>query len=247
MAPAEDPVWPTSAKPTPYDIFGLALKSPYSKARYFQLAKLYHPDRQLAHATDDGIPHLTKLERYRLVVAANEILSNPQKKRMYDMYGFGWENQTDPQTRHREADRAWRQEPGNASMNATWEDWERWYQKQNGKEEGDKQEKVFTSNIMFMGIVSFFLIVGTWSGMTRAGTNSVSMLEQRDERHAAISKELRERQTQRFGLDREDRVQNFVRQREIEKWAHGASSHGLPTLPAPAANSASSTSPRADG
>jgi len=219
------PKWPTAANPTPYEILGLPKGCTYSKARYFQLAKLYHPDRQ-HHTSYDGIPHLTKLERYRLVVAANEILSNPQKKRMYDLYGFGWENQTDPQTRHREADRAWRQEPGNPSMNATWEDWERWHQQRNGG--GEKQEQVFTSNLTFMAIVSAFLIVGTWGRMTRAGTNSVTLLEMQDQNHAAISKELQERRNQRAPLGREGRVESFVRQREFEKWAYDPPGHELP-------------------
>jgi curved DNA-binding protein CbpA len=220
-----EPKWPTSANPTPYEILGQARDTPYSKSHYFKLAKLYHPDRQ-CHTSGDGIPHLTKLERYRLVVAANAILSNPQKKRMYDTYGFGWENQTDSQTRHREADRAWRQEPGNPSMNGTWEDWERWHRTRNGK--GEKQEQVFGSNIGFMAIISAFLIVGTWSRMTRAGTNSTSVLDMQDEKNAALSKQLQERRNQRVQLDRGGRVENFLRQREYEKWAYDPPGHGLP-------------------
>ncbi|KAK3292902.1 uncharacterized protein B0H64DRAFT_202963 [Chaetomium fimeti] len=218
--------WPTSANPTPYEVLGLPRDCSYTKARYFRLAKLYHPDRQ-HHAPDDGISHLTKLERYRLVVAANEILSNPQKKRMYDLYGFGWANQTDSQTQHREADRKWRHEPGNPSMNATWEDWEEWHQQRNGG--GEKQEEVFTSNLGFMTIISVFLIIGTWSHMTRAGTNSVRLLDMQDQKHAAISQELRERRNQRVRLDREGRVESFLRQREFEKWGYDPPGHGLPT------------------
>ena len=217
--------WPTSANPTPYEVLGLPRDCPYSKARYFRLAKLYHPDRQ-HHAPDDGVSHLTKLERYRLVVAANEILSNPQKRRMYDLYGFGWVDQTDSQTRYREADRKWRHEPGNPSMNATWEDWEQWYQQRNGS--GEKQEQVFTSNLGFMTIISAFLIIGAWSHVTRAGTNSVNLLDIQDQKHAAISQELRERRNQRVRLDREGRVESFLRQREFEKWGYDPPGHGLP-------------------
>ncbi|KAL2163314.1 hypothetical protein VTH06DRAFT_5371 [Thermothelomyces fergusii] len=220
----DSPKWPTSPNPTPYEILGHPRDSPYNKARYFQLAKLYHPDRY-HHTSSDGIPAETKLERYRLIVAAHEILSNPQKKRLYDLYGFGWDNQADPRMQYREADRAWRREPGNAHMNATWEDWEQWYQQRNGN--GGKQEEVFTSNIAFMAIVSAFLMIGTWSQMTRAGTNSISLIEMRDKQHAAISKELQERRNRRAGLDREARVENFVRQRDLEKWAHDPAGHGL--------------------
>ena len=219
------PPWPTSAKPTPYEILGLAKGAPYNKARYFQLAKLYHPDRH-QQTSHDGIPHPKKLERYRLVVDANEILSSPQKRRMYDLYGVGWDSERDAQIQHRQADRAWRQQPGNASMNATWEDWERWRHARDGT--GEKQEQAFASNSAFLGIIAVFLIVGAWSQMTRAGTNSATFLELRDQQDAAISKELRERRSRRMAMDREGRIENFVRQREFEKWGHDPPGHGLP-------------------
>ncbi|KAL2024883.1 hypothetical protein VTK56DRAFT_3582 [Thermocarpiscus australiensis] len=222
---SDQPSWPTSANPSPYEIFGLAKDAPYTKARFFQLAKLYHPDRH-RHSSGDGISHRTKLERYRLVVAANEILSNPQKRRMYDLYGIGWDHQADARTRHRAADRAWRNEPGNASMNATWEDWERWYQQRDGT--GEKQEPIFTSNGGFAGIIALFLIIGTWGQVTRAGTNSMNLLDMRDQRQAAISEELRRRQSEAAGRDRESRVESFLRQRELEKWAYDPPGHGVP-------------------
>ncbi|KAL2268414.1 hypothetical protein VTJ83DRAFT_3260 [Remersonia thermophila] len=222
--------WPASPNPTPYEILGVSKNEPYNKKHFFRLAMHYHPDRQ--HLTaDDGIPHLTKLERYRLVVAANELLSNPQKKRMYDLYGFGWDQHTDTHTRHREADRTWRKRPGNASMNATWEDWERWHQQRDGGKR-EKQEEIFASNVTFMAVVAFFLVLGTWSQMTRAGTNSMNLIDMRDQKHAAISKELQERRNQRIGLDRRDRVDQFLRQREYEKWAYDPPNHGL-ALPPP--------------
>ncbi|KAL2257271.1 hypothetical protein VTK26DRAFT_408 [Humicola hyalothermophila] len=213
--------WPMSAKPTPYEILGLARDAPYNKARYFQLAKLYHPD--LHHnSPDDGLSHLTKLERYRLVVAANDIISNPQKRRMYDLYGLGW----DDHSHHGAVDRAWRHQPGNASMNATWEDWERWYQERDGT--GGKQELNFASNGVFMGIVGLFLIIGAWSQVTRAGTHSLTLLEMRDQEHMAISRELRRRHAATAEMSREGRIQNFLRQREFERWAHDPPGHGLP-------------------
>ncbi len=223
--PGEPPCWPTSARPTPYEIFGLARDAPYCKARYFQLAKLYHPDTQ-RHVSADGIPHSTKLERYRLVVLANEILSDPQKRRMYDQCGLGWDNGEDSHTHHRPVDRAWRRRPGNASMNATWEDWERWRQQRDGT--GEKQEEVFTSNFKFVGVIAAFLIIGTWSQMTRAGTNSASMLEMRVQQDAVISRELQDRRRQIMSLNREGRVENFLRQREFERWSHDPPGHGLP-------------------
>ncbi|KAK3898466.1 hypothetical protein C8A05DRAFT_47233 [Staphylotrichum tortipilum] len=223
--PSDPPCWPTSARPTPYEIFGLARDAPYCKARYFQLAKLYHPDTN-RHVSGDGIPHATKLERYRLVVVANEILRDPQKRRMYDLCGLGWDNGTGPFTDRRPVDHTWRKRPGNASMNATWEDWERWRQQRDGT--GEKQEEVFTSNLKFMAVISAFLIVGTWSQMTRAGANSASLFELRAQQDAAISQELQDLRRQRMSQNREGRVENFLRQREFERWPHDSPPHGLP-------------------
>jgi curved DNA-binding protein CbpA len=218
--PNDQSGWPTSANPTPYEILGLAKDAPYSKARFFQLAKLYHPDRH-QQTSDDGISHLTKLDRYRLVVAANEIISNKQKRRMYDTYGVGWGNQTDQLARHRAADKEWRKDPGNASMNATWEDWERWQQKRNG----GGQEGLSTGG--FAAISALFLVVATWGWATRAGTDSINLMEIRDQRHAEISKELRKRQSETVSLNREGRVDSFLRHRELEKAAYDPPAHGV--------------------
>lgn len=53
---------------------------------------LYHPDRSCL-----GEDHIHRLlsdkvrnERFRLVVAANEVLSDPVRRRAYDQYGAGW-------------------------------------------------------------------------------------------------------------------------------------------------------------
>src|SRR6187402_3852458 len=71
--------WPemTSANslPTPYQIFNQNKGSPYSKRRFYELVKLYHPDRHDHDTISHSLSYATKLERYRLVVAANDILS----------------------------------------------------------------------------------------------------------------------------------------------------------------------------
>lgn len=206
--------WPASPEPTPYEIFNISNDAKYSKTRFYELVKLYHPDRQ-HHTKHDGIPHLAKLERYRLVVAANDILSDPSKRRLYDLYGAGWEGKSNMRSKYRAADRRWREEPGNASMNATWEDWERWYQERDGK----KQEPVYMSNGSFVGVIVIFILIGGWGQVTRAGSHSTSLVEQRDQRHAAISQDMRRKQTETSGLSKQDRVESFLRQRK--GWDYG--------------------------
>ncbi|KAK3385444.1 hypothetical protein B0H63DRAFT_183046 [Podospora didyma] len=213
------PQWPATPTPTPYEIFAQNQNMPYNKVRFYELVKLYHPDRH-CHTSHDGVPHPTKLDRYRLVVAANDILSDPEKRRMYDLYGTGWGNHMDSQyggrpwhmaSSYREADKAWRQTPGNASQNATWEDWERWYEKRDGK---TRREPLFMSDGGFATVLAIFVLIGAWGQATRAGNHSAKLLDARDQKHGSISKEIHERQSEIAGLGREGRIETFLRQRE---------------------------------
>jgi len=69
-------VWPTAPKgqscPTPYQIFDLKHNAAYSKAQYYRLVKLYHPD--LNGTASKKISDQVKMERYRLIVAAHNSL-----------------------------------------------------------------------------------------------------------------------------------------------------------------------------
>lgn len=156
----------------------------------------------------DGIPQHTKLERYRLVVAANSLLSDPYRRRMYDRHGTGWEGCVAEDLRS--VDRVWRNRSGNASMNATWEDWERWYQEQDGK----KQEPLYVSNGTFVVIIAALAFVGGWGHITRAGTKAHSLMDIREEHHAAVSQGMRQRQSLNAGMSKEERVRYFLQQRE---------------------------------
>ncbi|KAJ4398222.1 J domain-containing protein 1 [Neurospora sp. IMI 360204] len=205
--------WPASKNPTPYDIFGQSKNDPYNKRRFHELVKLYHPDRH-PHPGLRDIPHPTKLERYRLVVAANDILSNTQKRRMYDLYDFGWSNHPDLRNDDvRSTHNAWHRRPGNASMNATWEDWEQWRNEQESGGTGQQQKPIFVSNGAFVVIVSFFVVIGSWQHATHGVQSGVALVDAHEQTNAAINKELRQRYGETAGLGREARVDNFLKQR----------------------------------
>jgi curved DNA-binding protein CbpA len=82
------PQWPLPADVTPYNVLGLQPGQAYSKARYYELVKFYHPDRFLS--VDSSLPGDIRAQRYKLVVAAHEILRDPRKRSEYDRYGAGW-------------------------------------------------------------------------------------------------------------------------------------------------------------
>ncbi|KAI8627190.1 hypothetical protein F5Y19DRAFT_182204 [Xylariaceae sp. FL1651] len=215
--------WPSSPNPTPYEIFSQPRDARYNKATFYELVKVYHPDRKHV-AADSLISHSVRLERYRLVVAANEILSNPAKRRAYDLYGAGWNGNRTMQSMYREADRTWRNEPGNPSMNATWEDWERWYREKNS--EKHPQSPVYMSNELFVAMLCVFVVVGSFAQARRASTSTMSVIELREQKHAAISGDMRRRQDEKAPLNRHERVESFLRQRE--GWNLAASMNGSP-------------------
>ncbi|KAI1453643.1 hypothetical protein F4805DRAFT_359932 [Annulohypoxylon moriforme] len=210
----EHHAWPSSLNPTPYEIFDQHKNAPYSKSKFYELVKLYHPDRH-HHTHHHSLSHTARLERYRLIVAANQILSDPTKRRAYDLYGSGWGGIRSMENIYRSVDKSWRDMPGNASMNATWEDWERWYQERDGKRE--EQQPVYMSNALFASILCVFVLVGSLGQARRATSNSMNLVEMRDEHHAAISQDMRKRQLDQVRLNRTERIDNFLRQRE--SWA----------------------------
>jgi hypothetical protein len=174
------------------------------------LVKLYHPDKH-HHISIHGINHGTRLERYRLVVVANDILSDPQKRRAYDLFGMGWGGvPRDPGDIYRNADRKWRREPGNASGNATWEDWEQWYETKGGQ----PQRPVFMSNPAFAALVVFCVVAGGIGQATRAENHSTYIIDKRQEKHAHISEAIAKRGMASAGMSSSQRVEVFLRDRE---------------------------------
>ena len=216
--------WPTSPQPTPYEIFDQKVEAPYSKSKFFELVKIYHPDRHYhLSPRDTSLSHAVRLERYRLVVAANDILSDPTKRRAYDLYGAGWAGKLGMESLTREAERSWRKRPGNASMNATWEDWERWYEERDGRRK--RQEPVYMSNEVFVVVLCFIAIVGSMGKAKRVKKNSMNLVEMREQQDEVISHGMQQRQTSLSSLNREERVENFLRQRDGWALVSATSNH----------------------
>jgi curved DNA-binding protein CbpA len=182
--------WPAqktpSAIPTPYEIFAIERGAVYSKHKFYELVKTYHPDR---HGHDDtfcgGISHVEKLERYRLVILAHEILSDPIKRRAYDSYGAGWGEHGRESTRHTRgyysptSDRPYGTGPGcdnSPFANATWEDWERWYRRSEHTPKQAYAGNYFNPNAFASFVILLAVITGV-AQATRAGQYSGSLEE----------------------------------------------------------------------
>jgi hypothetical protein len=249
------PDWPRNPHPTPYEIFDIARSAPYTKKRFYQLVKLYHPDKHhssqrptddsaspssnLRPSTAEGIHpapaaesgsgppphpslHITssaRLERYRLVVAANDLLSSPSKRHLYDTHGVGWLPSSDPLSHHshadlRRADRAWRSNPNSAAHNATWEDWERWHAQQHPDASHGERRPRFMSDSTFASLVVLLCLIGALAQKSRAQTIGAEFMEMKSQQHANIGHQLGQRGKVTASMGRDERISAFVLERE---------------------------------
>ncbi|RAL10127.1 J domain-containing protein [Aspergillus homomorphus CBS 101889] len=81
--------WPSTADElTPYRVLGLQPGEPYRKSAFYERAKLYHPDRH--RTVPSALAPTVRASRYRMIVAAHELLSDPHKRQAYDRWGVGW-------------------------------------------------------------------------------------------------------------------------------------------------------------
>lgn len=202
--------------------------------------KLYHPDH--AHHQKLQINEAVRVERFRLVVAANAILSDPAKRAAYDRYGLGWNVPAAPAL-DSPVSKWWAEREGHGpsgfgngyygkggyndpSRNATWEDWEKYYQRKaaaeaaaRGESSGNgkqyHQETLYTSNKAFITIVAFLASLGGLANISRANTNGQKFLDETDNRSAQISRELQKRRKEAIALgSKDERIQAFLKSRD---------------------------------
>ena len=219
-------VWPrsltSSSVPSPYEIFQMKKNARYTKIRYYQLVKIYHPDRSVSHSKPEDlatIPRHTRTERYRLIVAAHEILSDPVKRQAYDRTGAGWNGA--PESDHcTYSTRQWRgaswsgfHANDSPYPNATWEDWEKWYERQNGKR--PPQAPIYTSNISFVMFILSAVSIGAISQRMTIESRDFFYKEQAAQAHERASEYYRTKVADSDGHSNNDlRIHSFLARRE---------------------------------
>lgn len=226
--------------PTPYQIFDMTNDASYSKSRYYELVKLYHPDR--ASIRSDDLPRPVKLERYRLIVAAHTILSDPAKRSAYDRFGAGWNGKAEVggrQTWHHPEpagpfSRSWGDPSDPIWQNATWEDWERFYEwraAKMGGAEGQRRKRrspLYMSNSYFVFLVAALGLMGSTANQYRAHDAGAYFVEQRDIIHDRAAKDLRKvRQEATQTGSRQDRIDWFLRNRDATLGSPGSDPEAL--------------------
>ena len=143
--------WPSTPTFTPYDVLNLNRTAPYSKGRYFELVKIYHPDRPCnEHPLCQNITAEVRLQRYHIVVNAHEILSDPDRRAAYDQFGTGWKHQPKRYNTVADATAEWGPYGPTIYANATWEDWERWHNRHGEKQQNVVDHRTFTRLVILL-------------------------------------------------------------------------------------------------
>nr|POF15242.1 j domain-containing protein 1 [Quercus suber] len=221
-------VWPEAKKgahPSPYEIFAMKHNAEYSKARFYELVKIYHPD--LSGQEGNIVPSDIRNERYRLIVAAHGILSDPVKRAAYDRFGAGWNGRASEGMRDGSSSgragpfsQSWSDPNDPIFANATWEDWERFYARRareadpNGKHDAP-QSPLYLRNSHFIALVGVVAFIASSANYNRAQDAGTYFVEQRDIVHDRAAKELRKVRQETSGMKaRDERIQWFMRQRE---------------------------------
>ncbi|KAJ5749738.1 hypothetical protein N7533_006766 [Penicillium manginii] len=125
--PEHEYSWPGAPSFSPYEVLNLDHAAPYSKNIFYDLVKIYHPDRPCnEHRLCRGLSPEVRLKRYHIVVAAHELLSDPNKRAAYDQFGAGWNYGPKRHNTAAGASAEWGPYGPTIYANATWEDWERW-------------------------------------------------------------------------------------------------------------------------
>ncbi|KAF3188495.1 hypothetical protein TWF225_003453 [Orbilia oligospora] len=227
--------WPTKpiSQLTPYEIFNQPHLSIYHKVHFYQLVKLYHPD--CIPPSDHPCSLLsktTRTERFRLIVAANTLLSDPAKKKAYDDFGVGWNTvprHTDfrRRTAATYASGPWKNSPAG---NATWEDWERWYKAEGmgggggnyysspggGTSAGEHASAAepITAHKNFVTIIMLLSFTGILIQLSRVDQFNTSYEEKRDRKNRDIQRDLW--RIRRDDMGKDGRVQAFLKMRDPE-------------------------------
>lgn len=214
--------WPEAVKPhqtpTPYQILRCRKGDRYTKQRFYALVKLYHPDRCHTASPIAGLPLHVRLERYRMLVAAHDILSDIEKRKAYDVWGHGWAGHhrtpASPAAYEWDFDRTrWATDPRN---NATWEDWERWRHENEGSGPDPNASTVQLSNFAFMSLIFAFISIGGVVQGTRFSTFNSSVIERRDQIHREASTTLQRSHNASMSGDRDERIRTFLDHREAQ-------------------------------
>jgi curved DNA-binding protein CbpA len=214
---SDDLRWPKSSNPSPYEIFGLPPTASAAdiKKRYYELAKRYHPDSRATSAQVEQ----ERIQRFRQVVQANELLSAARSRRLYDQQGFGW---------------------GDMNVNDIMGDPVHWRGNYEGRyrdtrrPNGDNSHKAqpyYTSNANFAGGIIVIVVLVAVIQLSRIQSNAQKASERRRIVHEQASLNLRDARINAKTSGRQDMIEAFQQRRDVNIGDHSKDELENPGIP----------------
>ncbi|KAJ3472873.1 hypothetical protein NLG97_g10663 [Lecanicillium saksenae] len=195
-------VWPSDTKPTPYQILNLEAGKPYEKTNFNHMVKMYHPDMHHSQGAVGDLSLQVRLHRYYLIIAAHELLSNPDQRRRYDLYKLGWMNNT-PATEHQP-----RPSPEN------------WQSEAYERPSPMRQSPIYTSNnafAIFALVIAFGYAIVSYERARRAAWRQKQRMHLVDEN---IVKSLYDAEYLVAGKSKDERIVEFLCRRHVASGRH---------------------------
>ena len=210
---SEDLRWPKAHNPTPYEILGLPPSaSPTEiKKRYYELARKYHPDTR----TGSSEAEQERLQRFRQIVQANEVLSAARTRRIYDKDGFGW---------------------GNMDMNDIMGDPAHWKGNYEGRFKATRTTRArtsegpfdgffdgnnravpyYTSNANFAGGIIVIMVLVAVLQFSHVQRSAERAINERRAVHAEASLNLRDARSNARNTGRRNMIESFQQRRDVK-------------------------------
>jgi curved DNA-binding protein CbpA len=102
------------------------------------------------------------------VVTAHEILSDPTRRAAYDQTGAGWSHNPKRYNTVADASADWGPYGPTIYANATWEDWERWNNRHQGKQQHVVDQRTFTRLVILL-VLFGGAVQASWIGQLNSG------------------------------------------------------------------------------
>ncbi|KAK1853767.1 J domain-containing protein 1 [Colletotrichum chrysophilum] len=212
---SDEAPWPRTRFPSPHEILGAQPGLPYTKKHFYRLVKLYHPDlRTLNKTRVVSVSHTTMTERYRLVIEARKILSDPKKRLLYEKYGLGW---SEFRQRTQQAPR-----PSHSTTARSRYDDASFTQK--GSPE--RQFPTYASNSVVAIVFVPMAMAGGIAQLERAQKARWDFQKRDLALQEAISRDLQHLADQLEGKPRDLRILEFLARRELSSWSTLEDPHG---------------------
>ncbi|KAJ5804554.1 uncharacterized protein N7518_000857 [Penicillium psychrosexuale] len=203
--PHQNYSWPSNPSFTPYDVLNLPRTGKYSKRNYYDLVKIYHPDRPLHdHPLFNQLTAESRLQRYRIVVDAHDLLSDPIKRAAYDRNGTGWIHAGLDTTMDRNS------HGPNIYANATWEDWEDWHNRHQGPQQHVVDQRTF-SRLVILLVLFAGALQASWISQMNSGYTD--RLREVNEKSARVLRDRRDSTVKQMNSN-DARVQGFLIRRD---------------------------------